>query len=394
MPDIINAISQNGIYYSPFGIPSDALSSEVTNNSYRVISKRDMFVYPPPSSIGGSITNVFSGSKQIQESFFGLHVQLPENIPRAVKSLRFYSIRSHDSGYGLRWHSLNPSNGVFIWDNADAWINACVQEGKEIIFTLGFTPDWASASTPNNGKYDNGITARATNQPPSNVAYWDSYCSAVATRYAGKIKIYEIWNEVNYPSYWNGTAAQLAVLVRRANQIIKAIDPQAVIVAPIVQEPESSGTGNAYLQSFLDAGDGNTGTGKLWIDVCGIHMYPPIYNFQIHKNQIDNVKATLAARSLSIPIWNTETGILEPSYGVVDEVRAKYLMRSLLLSAALGVDKYFWYSYDNSAMYMRQSQIEAWAYVRNLLLSAPIVGCNLAKDGTVAITIGSVNLMV
>lgn len=393
MTTVIPGTLRNGVYVPSAAVPDTAFECVASSTNFTYYTDADLHTYPPPSSPKSTITSVYQGSRQTLASFFGMHVQFTVNIPEAIKRVPFSIARSHDSASGMRWHILNPSNGVFSWDNADAWVNAMYAAGKDICFLLGFTPDWASASTPNTGKYDNGTTARATNQPPANTADWDAFCSAVATRYLGKIKYYEVWNEVNYTSYWSGTAAQLAVLVRRANQVIKAIDPTAKIIAPIVQEPETGGTGNAYLGSFLDASDSAAGTGKLWIDVCGIHMYPPKYNFQVHQNQIVNVQATLDARSLAQKIWNTETGVLEPDYGVDDEVRGTWLKRSLLLSAALGVERYFWYSYDNDDMYMRPSQIAAWNEVRDLLLSGPITGCNLAPDGRVAATVGGVNVL-
>ena len=392
MTNAVTGVLRDGVYVPSTPIPS-SVEVVASATGYTCYTDADLYTYPPATTPKQGITGVYSGSRQITSGFFGMHVQQVANIPAAVAAVPFAIARSHDSADGLRWHNINTSSGAFNWTNADAWVNAMYAAGKEICFLLGFTPDWASASTPNTGKYDNGTTARATNQVPANTADWDAYCSAVATRYLGKIKYYEVWNETNYTSYWAGTAAQLAVLVRRANQIIKGIDPTAKIVAPIVQEPETGGTGNAYLGSFLDASDSASGTGKLWIDVCGIHMYPPKYNFQVHKNQIDNVQATLDARTLTQKIWNTETGILEPSYGVSDAVRAKWLKRALLLAAAIGVERYFWYSYDNDDMYMRPSQISAWNEVRNLLLSGPITGCNYVHDGRVAATVGGVNVV-
>lgn len=393
MTTVVPGTLRNGVYVPSVAAPESAFEAVVSATDFTYLTDADLHTYPPPTSPKSTITAVYDGSRQITEAFFGMHVQFTANIAAAIAATPFAIARSHDSASGMRWHNLNPSSGTFSWTDADAWVNAMYAAGKDICFLLGFTPDWASASTPNTGKYDNGTTARATNQPPANTADWDAFCSAVATRYLGKIKYYEVWNEVNYTSYWSGTAAQLAVLVRRANQVIKAIDPTAKIIAPIVQEPETGGTGNAYLVSFLDASDSAAGTGKLWIDVCGIHMYPPKYNFQVHQNQIVNVQATLDARSLTQKIWNTETGVLEPDYGVDDEVRGTWLKRSLLLSAALGVERYFWYSYDNDDMYMRPSQIAAWNEVRDLLLSGPITGCNLAPDGRVAATVGGVNVL-
>jgi hypothetical protein len=99
----------------------------------------------------------------------------------------------------------------------------------------------------------------------------------------------------------------------------------------------------------------------------------------------------LAARSLSAKkIWNTETGVLQ-GVAIDDGTQAKWLKRSLLLSAALGVERYFWYSYDNPLMLMTDADKRAWREIRAVLLSGAITGCNIASDGRVAATIGGRN---
>lgn len=374
--------------------PADTFEVYQDVGGYQCLTTADLFTYPPPASPKSSITGVLAGSRTVSASFFGLHVQRVANIPAAVAQVPFALARCHDASDGTRWHNIQPVNSVgFVWDSTDRWVDAMVAQGKEILFMLGFTPDWAAASTPNTGKYDNGTTARATNQPPAVIADWDAYVSAVATRYLGKIKYYELWNECNYTNYWAGTVAKLAELTRRASQIIKAIDPTAKIVGPIVQEPENGGTGNAYLQSFLAASDGAVGTGKDWIDVCGIHMYPPKYNFDVHKQQYDNVLASLtAAGKGGLEIWNTETGVLQGT-GVDDIVQSKWIARSLLLSAALGVTRYCLYGYDNDVMGMTERDKTYWREVRTVLLSGTMTGCNIAPDGRVAATINGKNYL-
>ena len=395
MPTIIPSQTlQSGQTVPARPLPPDTFEFWLDGSGYNCLTDADLVTYPPPASPKSSITGVLSGSSvTVASTFFGMHVQSEADLPRALSTINFSAVRSHDSGGsgGMRWYTLNPSNGVFNWTNSDNWINAMTAAGKTIIFLLGFTPNWAAVATPGTGKYDNGTTVTGSNQMTSNIAFWDSFCSAVATRYAGRIAFYEIWNEVNYPSYWAGTAANLAQLTRRASQVIKAIDPAAKIIGPIVQEPETGGTGNAYLQSFLAASDGATGTGKDWIDVCGIHMYPPRYNYQIHANQISNVQASLTAAGVgSLKIWNTETGVLQGA-SILDPVQAKWLRRSLLLAASLGVERYWWYSYDNDIMWMTDEDIAAWNQIRAILLSGPITGCNIAPDGRVAAKVGGVN---
>lgn len=386
IPSVINS---DGFRVPSISFPSDTIEIWTEGTDYIITTDADLHTYPPVATPRNKITSVSTSDVTVSPSYFGMHVNLIASIPDAYNELEFFSIRAHDSGGlgGCRWHTINPNNGEWNWSNPDALVDAHYKRGKEVMLMLGFTPDWAAASTPNTGKYDNGTTVRASNQPPSNIAYWDDYVTRTVTRYLGRVKYYEIWNEVNYTSYWAGTAAQLALLVRRASQIAKALDPTIKIVAPIVQEPETSGTGDEYLTAFLAASDGATGTGKDWIDVCGIHLYPPVYNYNIHKNQIDNVKSILAAAGKSsLEIWNTETGVLT-GYSILDDVQAKWLKRSMALAACLGVKRYWWYGYDFGTMAMTEQDVAAWREVRSVLLSGPIKGCNLAPDGRVAFTV-------
>lgn len=375
---------------SAFVQDPDAVEIYTTGGNRTTLTSADGFTYPAPTSPKSSVTNVFNGSRTITSSFFGLHVaNASTGVPRDID---YAWVRCHDTYGGTRWHTINPSNGTFVYTNPDAFIDAFAAAGKEIVFLLGFTPDWASASTPNTGKYDNGTTARATNQPPSNTAFWDAFCSAMATRYANRgVKYWEIWNEVNYTSYWSGTAAQLATLVRRASQVIKGIDATAKILAPTIQEPETGGSGIAYLNSWMAASDGAAGTGKDWMDFCSIHMYPPKYNFSVHAQQYDNTRAALdAAGKTSTAIWNTETGVLQGD-GIQPAVKAKWLKRSLALAAAKGVQRFAWYAYDNDTMSMTTEEKDAWNAVRTVLLSGAITNCAILPDERVCITVNGRN---
>src|SRR5205823_7668241 len=80
--------------------------------------------------------------------------------------------------------------------------------------------------------------------------HWIDWVSAVASRYKGQIKYYEIWNEWNAKVFWVGTPAQLVRMEQDARCVVegppavsscnpdstfpsgKAIDPGAKIVSP------------------------------------------------------------------------------------------------------------------------------------------------------------------
>lgn len=371
-----------------FSIPSDALEGVITATERTWYTHDDGATYPAPVTPKSTFTNVFHGSRTLSPSFFGLHVTNPSTYVPA--DIEYAWVRCHDSYNGTRWNIVNPSSGTFDYTNPDLYVNRFGAAGKDICFLLGFTPDWAATSHPNTGKYDNGTTATSTNQPPTTFTTWSTFCTNMATRYSARVKWWEIWNETNYTNYWAGTQAQLAQLVRTASQAIKAVDATAKILAPTVQEPETSGTGTAYLTAWMAASDGAAGTGKDWMDICSIHMYPPKYNFSIHAQQYDNVRAALdAAGKTGTVIWNTETGVLQGDT-INAETRAKWLKRSLSLAAAKGIERYAWYAYDNDNMFMGAEDKAAWKEVRSFLLSGAITNCAIMSDDTVSITVNGV----
>jgi len=122
---------------------------------------------------------------------------------------KFGTLRLWDSG--TSWTSLEPQQGVWNWEPLDIWVAAAEQHGvQDILLTLGQTPPWASAN-PDDVNYI-GAGAPA---PPTDNQYGATIITAVAQRYKGRIRNYEIWNEPNDPTYYTGTVDELAELTAK-----------------------------------------------------------------------------------------------------------------------------------------------------------------------------------
>ena len=96
-----------------------------------------------------------------------------------------------------------------------------------MIYTLGRTPQWASSQPNAPGPYGPGQCA-----PPSDLSNWDNYVNAIVTHVAGKIKYWELWNEPNDPKYYCGDIPTMVTMAQHAAQIIKSIDPTALVLSP------------------------------------------------------------------------------------------------------------------------------------------------------------------
>ena len=242
---------------------------------------------------------------------------------------RFGTLRLWDSG--TTWTALEPLRGVWNFAPLDTWVAAAQANGvPDIILTLGQTPSWAS-SNPDDVNYV-GAGAPA---PPTNIQDWRDYITAVAQRYQGAIRYYEIWNEPNDDTYFTGTVAQLAQLTQEAYRILKSVDPQNTVISPAAY---SAG----YLDSFLATGAGQ------YVDVIGHHFYttPPEATGPL----IANVRLVMNKYGIGgMPMWDTE-GASGDTTTPADEAAA-YIVRKYLTDLAYGSGRYDWYTWDRATAF-------------------------------------------
>lgn len=393
---VIAAVLSGGVYGPATPIPDGALGVTVAPSGY-VVAAPDDFHSAAPPSVSGSITNVFSGNKTISPDFFGVtfHRWPGGTTPQPVASFKW--ARSHDFGPGsarVRWNKIEQAQGVFDWTTLDQFVNTHHAAGRNIIHTLFGTPTWSSARPAEACSYEAGAAAE-----PSNLAHWDAYCSAVATRYAGRISHYEVWNEPNLSGFWTGTQTLLSQMTRRASQIIKAIDPAAKIISAPVTALQAGGSGQAYFAGMMAASDGAAGNMASWTDVIGVHLYPN------NAAGIVTLPAMMSTLVASLPglglsgksIINTEFGVLSPLFRNYDSTARHTLIARLMLLSAVcsgGCLSSIWYSGDaDSNTGMAPDDQIAWNWIRSVLLSGPVTVVNTLRDGRVAAVIGGQNYL-
>ncbi len=390
---IIPAEFVNNIWRPQGGIPEGTLSIDASPSGYTAVTPSDFFSASPPTT-GGKITNVFSGSKTLTPTFFGItyHRYPLGTTPTPITT--FNMARSHDFGPGssrVRWSSLNPSSGTYTWSTLDSFVSTHKAAGRKVIYTIFGTPSWASARPAEASSYGLGEAAE-----PANLANWDTFCAALATRYIGQIDYYEIWNEPNLTGFYTGTQTILSQMVRRANQTIKAIDSNAIIISPAVTALQG-GAGQTYFNGMMAASDGAAGNMAAWTDVVGVHLYPNnVAGINSLPTYLTTFLSSLSGLGLGgKQVFNTEFGILSPSYSKLPILdRFNYLARMMILSAVCGggVNSSIWYDGDpDSIQGMWNTDDTQWNTLRTLLLSGPITRVNLIADGRVCAIINGQN---
>jgi hypothetical protein len=201
---------------------------------------------------------------------FGINVFLEQEVEewKREKSLQMVA----DAGFhwirqGFPWEDIeihgqgdfvdrrNDPAGIDAWAKYDHIVGLADQYDLEIIARLSNPPTWTRADG------DAGDYA-----PPDDLADWGDYVAAVVSRYRGRVRYYQLWNEPNIYPEWGeqpvdpeGYTRLLCEGYHRAKQA----DPEAVIIggalAPTVSLNPGPGPGTGlndfvFLQRMYDAG--------------------------------------------------------------------------------------------------------------------------------------------
>jgi hypothetical protein len=268
--------------------------------------------------------------QQIPRSFFGMHIHhAGDTTPWPAVPMAEWRLWD---AY-VAWPNLEPLKGQWRFDTLDKYIALAAEHNVGLVLPLGLSPAWASARPDEKSVYRPGFAAE-----PKNIEDWRVYVSEVARHCKGRIRAYEIWNEPNLKQFWTGTVDQILVLTREAFQIIRSVDPQALIVSPSATQEN----GTEWLAEFLRKGGGD------FVDVIGYHFYVAPQPPEATVPLVLKVKRVLAEHGAAgKPIWNTETGWFMPKPFPSEELAAAYLARAYLVNWAAGVQRFYWYSWDN-----------------------------------------------
>jgi len=140
---------------------------------------------------------------------------------------------------------------VSSWEKYDHIVDLAEEYGMGIIARLDNPPAWTRAAGNELG----------TLAPPDNYADYGDFVYAVVSRYKGRIKYYQIWNEPNIYPEWGEAAVDpeaYTELLKVAYQRAKEADSEAVILsaglAPTTERTESNLEDLIFLQRMYDAG--------------------------------------------------------------------------------------------------------------------------------------------
>jgi len=339
---------------------------------------RLVFLVLAPLLQSAFATDLRCPERVIPAAYFGLHIHhLSSPIPTPWPSMPVPEWRLWDAG--VTWADLQPMRGQWRFEKLDRYVSLAEQHGTGLLLPLGGSPSWASARPEQPSNYSPGFTAG-----PANLDDWRAYVTAMVTRYKGRISAYEIWNEPNLKDFWSGTTDDMIMLTKEASQIIHRVDPGAVVVSPSA----TAEYGIPWLEEYLKKGGGR------FVDVIGFHFYVDPHTKMPEEMVpvMQKVERTLAQYKLQdTPLWNTECGWLPPARFDSEDVAAGYLARAFILAWAAGVQRFYWYAWDNKAMaivtYKEAEHLitpagQAYEVMEQWLVGARMDGCTERMDHT------------
>lgn len=277
--------------------------------------------------------------------FFGMHMhRVDAGTP--WPSIPFGTWRLLDAY--VNWLNLQPARDRWDFAKLDRYVSLAENARVEILLPLAYAPAWASARPTEPGPYGPGTAAE-----PANLEDWRNYVRTVASRYRGRIRHFELWNEVNVRQHFSGSLDRLLEMEREAARVLKEVDPANLLISPsFVGEGR-----HREFDAYLAKGGGRAA------DIIGWHFY--LVNFppeELADRMIRPVREVMARHGLgNKPLWNTETGYrIENADGSAESFHvdrnwkmrnsaeaAAFVARALVLNWANGVERVYWYAWDN-----------------------------------------------
>jgi hypothetical protein len=143
--------------------------------------------------------------------------------------------------------------GQYDWSTADRIVDQVEEFGLNLIVRVDHEPEWAGPA-------------------PGNIEHFADFLSTMATRYKGRIRAYQVWNEPNLAREWGDkppNAGEYTQMLKRAHEVIKKADPNAIVVsagmAPTTELSQRAVPDTRFIQSMYNAG------AQPYFDMLGAH---------------------------------------------------------------------------------------------------------------------------
>ena len=304
-----------------------------------VDSNAPMLVKPPP--LGGKVRieahglNVPWAAGGLREDDSGEIYEYKGDWPTVpVASLRVWDSRT-------AWLDLEPKQGEWNFSHLDAIVDKAKANGvSDILLVLAGTPPWAASKALGTDAFWMGAGSASM---PTSLDVWREYVSKVAQRYAGRISAYEVGNEPNLLTFWNGTPDQYQTLVTSAASAIREADPSAMILVSggLVRGAADVPRLAAWLAPLrpLVAANG--------IDGIALHYYPKARSLRTTPTVLQSLVRQLHSLGMDrLPRWITEINVTDGA-SMRSSDQAKAVDDLVTQTQIAGFERLYWYAWTD-----------------------------------------------
>ena len=231
----------------------------------------------------------------------------------------------------LRWDHVEKVKGELVLPFNASWIDRANEQGIKPLVILAYgNPIYAAGKVSqediDKGAFSNcALPVRDGNpETTDDDEYFDAfirYVDFISKEMAGKVGIYEVWNEPDIKPFnaKDATAGDYTELLKEVYKVIKKNDKEAKVAGGALA------FSGGFLEEMLEAGAGK------YMDILSMHYYlgkdAPEGNAYERLNEKRKILEKYGY--CDMPIWITETGWANSD---VDEVtQAKFIIRNAVV---------------------------------------------------------------
>lgn len=243
------------------------------------------------------------GTRELRPDLpWGMNIALSRKVPGHSMTERAALARQ----CGIKWDrtgmspaEIRPSRDVWAWERIDGIVDLLHANGISVYGLVSGFPKWVN--------------------PYTEEAYVEylSVLKAMAERYRGKVRGWEIWNEPNI-HFWKGPKADYFKLVDRSYGVIREVDPTVPVVALSAAAMPNT---LSFVKEFFS-------TGARFSDIS-IHTYGNFPELKFLKSMDE-----LSAMAGGHKVWVSEMGWTTGEGADGGEQRQASLLARLFMTVA------------------------------------------------------------
>ncbi len=244
---------------------------------------------------------------------------------------------------GAYWTDLEPSPGQWRWDLQDELVAAAREHGLELQAILGFCP--VHAAYPQIRQRQEEAYRNKEPDPwkiclfsPPEEEPWRRYVRMITSRYRGKIRFYEVWNEPDL-GFWKGDTGQYIAMLRAASEEIRQTDPEAALMtggfATVLEHAGRAANPDLQERVLAEASDA--------FDIHAFHQHGLFGEF--HNAVTGELRRIRSKMKNPRPLYFNETAVSSSYIGEMQQ--ASVLVKKLVFAMSEGAVGYTWYDLRN-----------------------------------------------